>query len=160
MAGERFRVTLWNEHIHERRDESVTRIYPDGMHQAIAAGLRRELGETLSVHTATLDEPEHGLTESVLSDTDVLTWWGHAAHDRVSDDVVHRVHARVLDGMGIVVLHSGHHSKILRKQMGTTGDLRWRTDPGGERELIWTVKPAHPIATGLPQPILIPHQEM
>jgi len=161
MAGEGpLRVTVWNEHIHERRDESVTRIYPDGMHEAIGAGLRRELGETVIIQSATLDEPDHGLTEIVLSETDVLTWWGHAAHDSVSDKVVERVHARVLGGMGLVVLHSGHHSKIFRKLMGTTCDLRWRSDPGGERELIWTLNPAHPIAAGVPQPIVIANQEM
>ena len=154
MAGNRpLRVTVWNEHVHERQDESVKRIYPDGIHGAVIAGLRRELGEAVSIRSATLDEPEHGLTESVLSETDVLTWWGHAAHDKVSDDVVQRVHARVLKGMGIVVLHSGHHSKIFRRLMGTTCDLRWRSDPDGERELIWTVNPAHPIAAGVPQPI-------
>jgi trehalose utilization protein len=161
MAGDApLRVTVWNEHIHERRDESVTRLYPAGIHGAIIAGLRSELGDTASIRSATLEQPEHGLTESVLSDTDVLTWWGHAAHDQVSDEVVHRVRARVLNGMGIVVLHSGHHSKIFRQLMGTTCDLRWRSDRGGERELIWTVKPAHPIAAGVPQPIVIPHQEM
>jgi trehalose utilization protein len=161
MAGDRpLRVTVWNENVHERRDDSVRRIYPDGIHGAIIAGLRRELGDTARIRSATLDEPEHGLTENVLSETDVLTWWGHAAHDRVSDEVVQRVKAHVLNGMGIVVLHSGHHSKIFRQLMGTTCDLRWRSDPGGERELIWTVKPAHPIAAGVPQPIVIPHQEM
>jgi len=161
MAEDRpLRVTVWNEHIHEQRDESVMRIYPDGIDGAIAAGLRRELGETVSIRRATLEEPEHGLTESALSDTDVLTWWGHTGHDRVSDDIVHRVRAHVLNGMGIVVLHSGHHSKIFRQLMGTTCDLRWRSDPGGERELIWSVKPAHPIAAGVPQPIVIQHQEM
>jgi trehalose utilization protein len=161
MAGDRpLRVTIWNEYIHERRDESVKRIYPDGIHGAIAAGLHRELGETATIRSATLDQPEHGLLESVLSETDVLTWWGHDAHDRVSDDVMRRVCARVLDGMGLVVLHSGHHSKVFRKLMGTTCDLRWRSDPGGERELIWTVNPAHPIAAGIPQPIVIPNQEM
>ena len=161
MPGARpVRVTVWNEYVHERRDESVMRIYPDGIHGAIVGGLQRELGDAVSIHIATLAEPEHGLTESVLSDTDVLTWWGHAAHDSVSDDVVDRVQARVLSGMGIVVLHSGHHSKIFRRLMGTTCDLRWRSDPGGERELVWTVKPAHAIAQGVPQPIVIPHQEM
>ncbi len=161
MAGTRpLRVTVWNEHVHERRDESVRRLYPDGIHGAIVAGLQRELGDKASIRSATLEEPEHGLTESVLSETDVLTWWGHAAHDEVSEEVVHRVHARVLNGMGIVVLHSGHHSKIFRRLMGTTCDLRWRSDTGGEREVIWTVKPAHPIAEGVPQPIVIPQQEM
>ena len=154
------RVTIWNEYVHERRDESVRRIYPDGMQRPIADGLRGELGPGVTVRIATLDEPEHGLTEEALAGTDVLTWWGHAAHDQVSEEVVERVQARVLDGMGIVVLHSGHYSKIFRRLMGTTCSLRWRSDPGGEREVIWTVAPGHPIAAGVPQPIVIPHQEM
>ncbi len=153
-------VTVWNEHVHERREPSVKKIYPDGMHTPIVEGLRRELGNDVTVRVATLDEPEHGLTDDVLVDTDVLTWWGHAAHDSVSESVVDRVHARVLDGMGIVVLHSGHYSKIFKRLMGTTCSLIWRSDPGGEREMIWTVNPAHPIAAGVPQPIVIPHQEM
>ncbi len=160
MSRRRLRVTVWNEHVHERRDRSVARIYPEGMHGAIADGIRRELGDSVEVRCATLDEPEHGLTAEVLADTDVLTWWGHAAHDQVDDGVVERVHARVLDGMGIVVLHSGHFSKIFRRLMGTSCALRWRQDPGGERELIWTVNAGHPIAAGIPQPIVIPHQEM
>ena len=159
MAADRqLRVTIWNEHVQERRDESVKRVYPDGMHEAIAAGLRRELGASATIHFATLEEPEHGLTEKVLAETDVLTWWGHVAHDQVADDVVSRVHARVLEGMGIVVLHSAHYSKIFRKLMGTTCALRWRGS--GERELVWTVNPAHPIAEGVPQPIIVPKQEM
>jgi trehalose utilization protein len=159
-AGRPIRVTVWNEHVHERRDPAVGRLYPGGMHAPIVEGIRRELGEGARVRFATLDEPDHGLTAEVLADTDVLTWWGHAAHDEVDDAVVERVHERVLDGMGIVILHSGHFSKIFRRLMGTTCALRWRSDPGGERELIWTVNPGHPIAAGLPQPIVIPHQEM
>lgn len=151
------RVTVWNENVHERQHESVKKIYPKGMHTPIAEGIQRELGDA-KVRIATLDEPEHGLTEKVLAETDVLTWWGHAAHDRVDDAVVERVHARVLDGMGLVVLHSGHVSKIFMRLMGTGCMLRWREM--GERELIWTVSPTHPIARGVPQPIVIPHQEM
>lgn len=130
------------------------------MHGAIAAGIESELGDRAEVRFATLAEPEHGLSAAALANTDVLTWWGHAAHDQVDDAVVERVHARVLDGMGIVVLHSGHFSKIFRRLMGTSCALRWRSDPGGERELVWTVDPGHPIAAGVPQPIVIPHQEM
>ncbi len=159
-AGAHLRVTIWNEGVHERRDQSVRRIYPQGMHGAIADGLRRELGENVSIRVATLEEPEHGLTEEALTQTDVLTWWGHDAHDAVADEVVERVHARVLDGMGIVVLHSGHKSKIFMRLMGTTCNLRWRSEGGGEREVVWTVNPGHPIAAGLPQPFVIPHQEM
>ncbi|HET7421119.1 MAG TPA: ThuA domain-containing protein [Candidatus Dormibacteraeota bacterium] len=158
--AQRLRVTVWNENVHEQREESVKKIYPEGMHTPIAEGIRRELGPDVDVRVATFDEPEHGLTEKLLAQTDVLTWWGHAAHDRVGDAVVDRVQARVLDGMGLVVLHSGHHSKIFKRLMGTTCDLRWRSDPGGEREVVWTVSPAHPIAAGVPQPFVIPHQEM
>ena len=160
MVGRPLHVTVWNEHVHERRDPSVRKIYPEGMHAPIVDGLRRELGAGIEVSVATLDEPEHGLTADVLARTDVLTWWGHAAHDQVREEVVGRVHARVLDGMGIVVLHSGHYSKIFKRLMGTSCSLIWRSDPGGERELVWTVNPAHPIASGVPQPIVIPHQEM
>ena len=159
-AGRQLRVTVWNENVHERREESVKRIYPDGMHTPIADGIRRELGGNVSVRIATLDEPEHGLTDAVLAQTDVLTWWGHAAHERVSDAVVDRVHSRVLDGMGLVALHSAHMSKIFVRLMGTSCTLRWRSDPGGEREVIWTVNPSHPVAAGVPQPVVIAHDEM
>ena len=159
-GGMPIRVMVWNEHVHERRDESVRRIYPEGIHAVIAAGLNRELGAEGSVRFATLEEPDHGLPDQVLFETDVLIWWGHAAHEQVSDPVVARVHKRVLEGMGIVVLHSGHFSKIFRKLMGTTCALQWRCEEGGERELLWTVNPGHPIAAGVPHPIVIPHQEM
>ncbi|HUE69017.1 MAG TPA: ThuA domain-containing protein [Candidatus Acidoferrum sp.] len=151
------RVTVWNENLHEQNQESVKKIYPKGMHTPIAEGIERELADA-EVRIATFDEPEHGLTEKVLAATDVLTWWGHAAHERVEDRIVDRVHDRVLDGMGLVVLHSGHKSKIFMRLMGTSCRLRWREM--GEREVVWTVSPSHPIAAGVPQPLVIPHQEM
>src|SRR3954470_1633267 len=152
------RVTVWGENVHERRDDSVRAIYPDGMHTAIAAGLEELLGDRVRVRIATLQEPEHGLTQDILDDTDVLTWWGHIAHEEVDDTVVARVHDAVLSGMGLLVLHSGHYSKILRRLLGTTCDLRWRNE--GERELVWAVEPLHPIAAGVPSPIVIEAQEM
>jgi trehalose utilization protein len=110
------------------------------------------------VRTATLDEPEHGLTDAVLAETEVLTWWGHVAHDEVSDEVVERVHRRVLDGMGLIVLHSGHFSRIFQRLMGTTCNLKWRE--AGEHERLWVVDPGHPIAEGLGESFLIEHEEM
>jgi trehalose utilization protein len=149
------RVTVWNEYRQERTDPAVRAVYPDGIHADIVAALR-EAG--FDVAAATLDEPDHGLTEDVLAATDVLTWWGHAAHPDVDDVIVERVHRRVLDGMGLIVLHSGHHSKIFRRLMGTTCDLNWRE--AGERERIWVVDPAHPIADGLGDGFTIPEEEM
>jgi len=152
------RVTVWGENVHEGRDESVRAIYPEGMHATIASGLIDLLGDEVQVRTATLDQPEHGLTEAILAETDVLTWWGHIAHDDVSDEIVERVRAQVLGGMGLLALHSAHYSKILKRVLGTSCSLRWRNV--GERELVWTVNPSHPIAQGVPHPIVIDAQEM
>jgi len=150
------RVTIWNEFVHERSTPAVAKIYPQGIHEAIRAFLSTD--SEISVTTATLDEPEHGLTVERLANTDVLLWWGHAKHDEVSDEVVARVHARVNTGMGIVVLHSGHYSKIFKRLMGTTCAFRWRE--AGERERVWIVNPAHEIAAGLAESFVIPQSEM
>jgi trehalose utilization protein len=137
------RVTIWNEFRHERNNEEVAKIYPEGLHATLADALKEK---DFEVRTATLDEPEHGLTGEVLNSTDVLLWWGHIAHDEVSDAVVDRVHERVLNGMGLIVLHSGHFSRIFKKLMGTTCDLKWRHD---DTERLWVVAPGHPIAEGI-----------
>jgi len=149
------RVTVWNEYLHEKNNPDVAKIYPEGIHAAIAQHLR---SQGLTVQTATLEEPEHGLTGQVLAQTDVLLWWGHQAHERVQDEIVDRVHKRDLEGMGLVVLHSGHLSKIFRRLMGTSGRLKWREM--GEKERIWVVEPGHPIAAGLNEYFEIPQAEM
>jgi trehalose utilization protein len=149
------RVTVWNEARHEMRNPVVAGHYPQGIHGAIAAAFPQH---QFTVRTATLDQPEHGLTAEVLQATDVLYWWGHLAHGEVSDEVVERVKARVLAGMGLVVLHSGHFSKIFKSLMGTSCDLKWRE--ANDRERIWTVAPGHPIAAGLPECVLLEAEEM
>jgi trehalose utilization protein len=148
-------VTIWNEYRHEKKSERVKGIYPEGMHTPIANHLR---AQGMTVRTATLDEPEHGLSTAVLDQTDVLTWWGHLAHDEVSDEIVDRVQARVLAGMGLIVLHSGHFSKIFKRLMGTTCNLKWRE--AGELERLWVVSPGHPITEGLSEYFEIPQAEM
>lgn len=154
------RITVWNENIHETRgDAIVTANYPHGIHGAIADGLGAHFDAADDViRTATSQDPEHGLTEEVLADTDVLLWWAHIGHDQVADAVVDRVHRHVLAGMGILVLHSGHYSKIFQRLTGSTASLLWRND--GERELVWTIAPTHPIAAGIPSPLVIERQEM
>ncbi|MBC8102457.1 MAG: ThuA domain-containing protein [Cytophagales bacterium] len=159
MSIQPIRVTVWGENAHEKTSETVRAVYPDGMHTVIAAGIREYLGDGAVVRTATLEQDEHGLTDEVLGSTDVLTWWGHMAHGKVEDAVVDKVYQRVLNGMGLIVLHSGHFSKIFRKLMGTSCALRWREDPN-ERELVWNVRPGHPITKGIGPVIVVPHQEM
>ena len=150
-------VTVWNEFRHERNPEHPAHaIYPEGIHEAIAAGLREH--PDLAVRTATLDEPAQGLPPAVLKSTDVLLWWGLAAHDAVPDKLVARVHQRVLDGMGLIVLHSGHFSKIFKRLMGTGCELKWRE--GEDHERLWVVEPGHPIAEGLGECIELGREEM
>ncbi len=149
------RVTIWHEYRHEKRDKHIASVYPDGMHNALKEGLEPY---GFDIKTATLDEPEHGLTQELLDNTDVLTWWGHMAHHEVADEIVDRVHERVLNGMGLIVLHSGHLSKIFRRLMGTDCMLKWRE--ADEKERIWVVDPSHPICDGLPEYIEIPEAEM
>jgi trehalose utilization protein len=149
-------VTIFNEFVHERRNPKVQAIYPDGIHETIGAHLR-QLPE-VQVQTATQDQPEHGLTQAVLDQTDVLLWWGHLAHEGIDDAVVDQVHERVLDGMGLIVLHSGHHSKIFRRLMGTSCSLTWRE--ANERERLWVVDPSHPISEGLDAYIQLDQAEM
>ncbi|MFD5278550.1 ThuA domain-containing protein [Pseudarthrobacter sp. NPDC058362] len=156
---ENLNILVWNEGVHEANNEPATmkEMYPDGIHGAIADGLRAHLPEA-AISTATLADPEHGLSEEALAATDVLLWWGHKAHAEVSDEVVDRVQRHVLGGMGLLVLHSGHFARIFTRLLGTTCSLKWRNE--GERELVWTVKPSHPIAQGIPNPLIIPQQEM
>lgn len=150
------RVTVWNEFQHERENDVVRAIYPDGIHRAIADGIA-DIGD-LEVRTATLDEPDHGLTPEVLSATDTLIWWGHKAHDRVSDHIVERVCNEVLSGMGLIALHSAHFSKVFRRLMGTNCSLKWRE--ADERERLWNIKPSHPIMEGIGEYIELERAEM
>lgn len=148
------RVTVWNEFAHEREHENVKAVYPDGIHNCIKRFLE---ADDVAVTTATLDMPECGLPDAVLDNTDVLLWWGHCHHHKVPDELARKVQERVQKGMGFIALHSAHHSKPFRLLMGTNCDLRWRD---GDRERVWCVNPAHPIAKGLPAYFELEHEEM
>ncbi|WP_422660665.1 ThuA domain-containing protein [Paenibacillus sp. EC2-1] len=148
-------VTIWNEFVHEKIHDEVKAVYPEGIHKVLADGLS---DPEFNIRTATLDEPEHGLTDEVLNSTDVLLWWGHMAHDRVEDVIVNKVVKRVQEGMGLIVLHSGHFSKPFKALMGTSCDLKWRE--AGEQEILWSVNPTHPIMAGVNSQIILEHEEM
>lgn len=148
-------VLIWNEFRHEQQDEEVAKIYPNGIHEAIRGFLETD---DIHVETATLDEPNHGITDEKLAKTDVMLWWGHLAHHEVADEIVDKVHKRVLEGMGLIVLHSGHFSKIFQKLMGTGCDLKWRE--ADEKERMWVVNPSHPIVEGIGEYIEIEKEEM
>lgn len=148
------KVTIWNEYLHEKA-EPIKSIYPNGIHGAIAEMLGKK--NDFVIRTATLEMPSHGLSDEVLADTDVLIWWGHAAHDKVSDEIAEKVKQRVLDGMGLIVLHSAHLSKPFKLLMGTVCRSKWREND--ETERIWVIEPSHPIAEGLPEYIELEKEE-
>lgn len=157
--GKKINVVIWNEFRHERSEKPVGELirkhYPDGLHRALAENLKCDDFEITPV---ALDDPEQGLPQELLEKTDVLVWWGHCAHAEVEDSLVDRVQQRVLEGMGLIVLHSGHLSKIFRRMMGTACRLRWREI--GEKERLWVVAPSHPIVQGVPETFVIPNHEM
>ena len=149
-------VVVWNENVHERENPTVANLYPDGLHGCIAAALNA--GDGIRATTATLEQDEHGLTVERLAATDVLVWWGHAAHGDVDDAVVERVVRRVWEGMGLILLHSSHFAKPFKRLMGTPCNLTWRE--AGERERLWVTSRNHPIAHGLPDHFELEHEEM
>ena len=152
----KIRVTAWNEFRHERSNEYVKSIYPDGIHGLIKQFL--ETKDDIEVTLAALDDPENGLPDEVLNNTDVLIWWGHMAHHEVPDALVERIRNRVYTGgMGLIVLHSGHHSKVFRQVVGTNGNLSWGRD---QKEIVWNLLPSHPIAAGIPDHFTLETEEL
>ncbi len=150
------RVTVWGENVHEQKNKVVSGIYPLTMHGTIAAALNTDKG--IKATTVTLQDAEHGLTKEKLAETDVLVWWGHAAHGDVQDEIVERVCDAVWGGMGMIFLHSAHFAKPFKRLMGAPCNLSWRE--AGERERLWVTSRQHPIAAGLPDHFELEYEEM
>lgn len=148
-------VLIWNEYRHEKQQPEVAAIYPRGIHTAIGEALMQD--DDVIVRLACLDDPEQGLSEENLANIDVLIWWGHMAHDEITDETAERVCRRINSGMGFIGLHSAHHSKVFKKLCGTSCNLKWRH---GDRERLWTVIPSHQIAQGVPEHFELPKEEM
>jgi len=154
--ADKIRVTIWNEYRHEKSEEAIAKIYPKGIHGAIGEFLGKN--EDMEITLACLDDPEQGLPDEVLNNTDVLLWWGHMCHGEVNDALVEKIRQRVyVGGMGFIALHSGHHSKPFRAIVGTTGNLLWGNN---QKEIIWNILPSHPIAAGIPQHFELPEEEL
>ena len=152
----KIRVVIWNEFRHEKTKSSVKALYPDGLHAAIKSFL--DTNDDMEVRLAALDDPDQGLPDEVLDNTDVLLWWGHMAHGEVNDELVAKIQKRVYLGkMGFIALHSGHHSKPFKAIVGTNGNLSWGRN---QKEIMWNLLPAHPIAKGIPDHFLIEEEEL
>lgn len=147
-------VLIWNENQHEKTDEKVAKIYPEGIHGCLKSFLQCD---DINVTTSTLDDENCGITKEVLENTDVILWWGHCNHGDVPDEVAQMVKDAVLSGMGAIFLHSAHHSKPFKLLMGTSCNLSWRED--GDSERLWVTKPGHPILDGIDRYFDLPHEE-
>jgi len=152
------RVTIWHEYRHEKKHEHIRAIYPNGMHAVLGDALKKDTN--LQVRLTTLDDPQHGLTDEILDNTDVFIWWGHGHHGEVEDERVTELQKRILNGVGLIVLHSGHHSKIFKRLMGTTANLKWRVGTPPDREILWVTKPGHPITAGIDDHFVLTEEEM
>lgn len=141
------RVLVWAEDRPlPEHEKQMRKIYPWGIEGALADILQRN--SDMTVTTATMADPEQGLSKAVLDKTDVLVYWSHKHWKEIEDRHVDDIQSRVLEGMGLVLLHSAHASKIFSRLMGTrTQSLRWREND--ERQRYWLLNPAHPIARGL-----------
>ena len=148
------RVLVWNEFFHEANQERIAKIYPDGIHNTIKEFLQCD---DIQVKTATLQDENCGITKEILDETDVLIWWGHVHHDQVPFEVAYMIKDAVLSGMGMIFLHSAHHSRPFRELLGTSANLTWRES--GDSELLWVVEPGHPITQGIDRFIKLEKEE-
>lgn len=154
------KVTIFNEFLHEQEDERVKAVYPNGIHNQLKSFLE---SDDVVVRTVVEYDSERkvitdcGITDELLDDTDVLIWWGHVGHQHVPDEVVEKCYKHVLNGMGAIFLHSAHHSKLFKKLMGTSCNLKWRD---GEKERLWNINPIHPIMQGIGEFFDVPAEEM
>ena len=150
------RVLIWNEYVHELKDEHVAKVYPEGIHKCLGEFLGKD--EELEISYAWLEKDENcGITPEILENTDVIIWWGHMAHKRVPDHVATMVQEAVLSGMGAIFLHSGHHSKPFRALLGTPCDLTWRES--SDSETLWVIEPSHPITRDIDRYFILPREE-
>jgi len=79
-------ITIWNESEHKGR------AYPEGMNAALASIF--EGGTGFTVTCALLEDESQGFPGDRLARTDVLFWWGHCKHEKVSDEITEQICAR------------------------------------------------------------------
>lgn len=149
------KITLFTENNPTMHNEEGKAAYENGMNGALYDFLSKEHDLTMIVHTGDDDGSE--LTKELLENTDVLLWWGHWYHGQVSDEVITAVYEAVNRGMGLILLHSAHASKLAQRLLGTTGTLSWRE---GDRERLWVVDRTHPIVRGIGDSIYLDPEEM
>jgi trehalose utilization protein len=148
--SDRIRVLAWSELTEPKQ------VYPNGISGALAEHLGSR--PDIDARTASIDDPDQGVSDAVLAQTDVLLWFGHVKHKQVTQESVDRVVRHVKErGMGFLPLHSSHYSKPLKQLTGTSGSWRDYVENGKPARIL-VADPAHPIARGL-EDFTIPAEE-
>lgn len=142
------RVVVWSEGT-ANVDEGSKKVYPQDINTAIAEGLKPIESEGWEIMKASLNDPEQGLPDDKLNQTDVLIWWGHKKHGEVKDELVSKIDQRVREGkMGFIGTHSCHFAKPFKKLMGTRCSWREYVADGTSVEIL-VKEPDHPICKGV-----------
>lgn len=146
-SGKR-KVVVWSEGT-ANVDKGSKEVYPNDINTAIIEGLKPLESRGWELIKASLNDPDQGVSEELLNQTDVLIWWGHKKHGEVKDALVSRIEKRVKeDGMGFISVHSSHFAKPYKKLMGTPCSWSEYVCDGTSVEI--TVKePNHPICKGV-----------
>ena len=111
-AARPVRVLVWDEQQLEQKQAYGGRFLGD----TIAAHLGKQSG--ITVKSVNLDSPEQGLDAATLEATDVIIWWGHKQHDRISTAHADAVVQRVMAGkLALVALHSAHFAQPFMRLM-------------------------------------------
>lgn len=135
------KVVVWSE------GTAPKTVYPYDVNTAIAEGLQPL--KDWQIITASITDPDQGLSDDLLNSTSVLIWWGHQKHGDVKDELVAKIVRRVKEGgMGFIATHSAHYSKPLKALLGTNCGWKYYTDDGARVDLI-VKSPKHPIAKGV-----------
>lgn len=140
-------VLVWDE---QQEVQVRSGAYENYLGNAIAEFLATVPG--LKVVSASIKEPEQGLSAERVNTADVILWWGHVRHADVDDSRVESVIARVKKGEAVfVALHSAHYSKPFTRLLGTRCGFAYVDSNRGRgyREKLRIVNPTHPITKGL-----------
>jgi trehalose utilization protein len=147
-------IVVWSE------GTAPTNIYPKDINAAIVEGLKadkRFANDTIIA--ASLNDPDQGINDELLAKTDVLLWWGHKKHAKVSDELTAKIKQRWMDGkMGFIGLHSAHFAKPNKALMGTACSFScYRTDC--TKTKVTVTDKTHPIAAGVPETFTVENGE-
>jgi trehalose utilization protein len=97
-------VLIWDE-----RQQEQKQAYTDFLGNELAKHLMQQPG--IEVRSVSLNDADQGINESLLSNSDVLIWWGHQRQDELLPEKALMIVDRILEGkLSLIALHSAHWS--------------------------------------------------